>query len=91
MFRDIFDSNLGHVDVTKLRLEEKDSVFYVRPFLNVSFQSQDNTFTRENLISKLNSEYIESAFRNYSLNSLLNRYIRLESINGCNGTIINSN
>lgn len=91
MFIDLFGSNSGRVHVIHLKLEEKDSVSYVRPSLNFSFQSQDKTFSRENLTTKLNSENIESAFRNNSLNSQLNPFIRLELIDGCSGTKINSN
>lgn len=89
MFSDFMGSNLDHVNVLHIKLQEIDSNFYARPYLNVSFKSQDKNLALSNLTSKLNSKTIESEFKEFSSGSELDRFLRLELIDGCNETQIN--
>ncbi|RNA33699.1 hypothetical protein BpHYR1_024294 [Brachionus plicatilis] len=88
IFREFLGSNFADMNVIFVRLEENNFDFYVRPYLNVSFLSQDKKLTLASLTSKLKSENIESAFKKYSSDSVLGDYIRLELIDECNGTEI---
>lgn len=91
MFQKLFGQNFVGVNVTNVQLVPGTFEFYILPSVNISFNIHNSNLTIDNLTSILNSLNIESAFKEYSVNSSLRPFLLLNSIHGCNGSFINSN
>ncbi|RNA29580.1 hypothetical protein BpHYR1_013502, partial [Brachionus plicatilis] len=88
MFRKFFGENFVGINVTNVKMIAGAFEFYIHPSVNITFGIQNPNLTLENLTSILSSSNIETTFKEYSLNNDLEPFLSLQSINGCNGTLI---